>query len=358
MIEMISRRGPAAPGAPAGAPARSTAVAAWLAVVALLVLAMVVVGGATRVTGSGLSITQWKPVTGSVPPLGRDAWNHAFRLYQATPQFRLLNSGLSLAQFRFIYWWEWSHRLLGRIIGLVFLGPFLFLLAARRMPKRLIWRCAVLFALGGLQGVVGWWMVKSGLEARTSVASERLAVHLGLALALFGATVWTALEAWSGPSQFLRPRSRGWVWASTAFLGAVFAQCLLGALVAGNHAGLVDADWPLMGGRLFPDDYWQETLWRTLAHSPPAVQFNHRVVAYGLVVFGLAMAAMVWGRDQGGKPLRPLVLGVAALLIGQATLGVAALVMTVPLGLAMAHQFIAASLLAAATVLAWRARRI
>jgi cytochrome c oxidase assembly protein subunit 15 len=358
MIE-ISRREAAAHRALAGVPARSTAVAVWLAVVAFLVLAMVVVGGATRVTGSGLSITQWKPVTGAAPPLGRDAWNHAFQLYQATPQYRLLNSGLTLAQFRFIYWWEWGHRLLGRIVGLAFLGPFLLLLATRRMPKRLIWRCAVLFALGGLQGAVGWWMVRSGLEARTSVAPERLAVHLGLALVLFSATVWTALEAWSGPSsRGPRPESRAWVWASAALLGAVFLQCFLGALVAGNHAGLVDADWPLMGGRLFPDGYWRETAWRTLAHSLPAVQFNHRVVAYGLLASGLAMTAMAWGRDQRGKPLRPLILGVATLLIGQVALGVAALILTVPLGLALAHQFVAASLLAATTVLAWRAQRI
>ncbi|HEY2480654.1 MAG TPA: COX15/CtaA family protein [Caulobacteraceae bacterium] len=339
----------------AAASARSGVVALWLAVVAALVLAMVVVGGATRITGSGLSITEWKPITGAIPPLGQEAWAHLFRLYQATPQ-GLLNHGLSMAEFHSIFWWEWGHRLLGRVLGVAFLAPFVILLAARRMPRRLVGRCVLLFALGGLQGAAGWWMVKSGLEARTSVAPERLAVHLGLALVLFSATVWTALEAWFGPGEGLHPRSRGWVWASAGFLAAVFVQCLLGALVAGNHAGLVDADWPLMGGRVFPDGYWQGNLWGTLAHSLPAVQFNHRVLAYGLVTAGLAMATTAWGR--GAQPLRAPTLVIAALLVAQAALGVAALIMTVPLSLAMLHQFTAASLLAAATFLTWRVRRL
>jgi cytochrome c oxidase assembly protein subunit 15 len=338
-------------GALAKGPDCSRAVAAWLVVVAFLVLAMVVVGGATRVTGSGLSITQWKPVTGAIPPLSSEAWNNAFSLYRQTPQYRLQNTGISLGQFQSIYWWEWTHRLLGRIVGLAFLGPFLVLLAARRIPRRLVWRCVVLFVLGGLQGAVGWWMVQSGLEARTSVAPERLAVHLGLALVLFSASIWTALEAWFGPSP-QSSRSSGWAWASGSFLAAVFGQCLLGALVAGNHAGLANADWPLMAGRWFPMDYWQGSLWSTLAHGMAAVQFNHRLVAYGLLASGLAMAALAWR-----TPMRPLALLVVGLLVSQAVLGVVLLITTVPLGLAMLHQFIAASLLAAATALAWRAQR-
>src|SRR5258708_21429913 len=161
--------------------------AIWLIAVAALVLAMVVVGGATRATGSGLSITQWTPVSGVIPPLSRAAWEQVFQLYRATPQYQLLNHGMTLAQFQTIYWWEWAHRLLGRLVGVFFAAPFFLLLALRLVPRWLVWRCVLLFALGALQGLVGWWMVKSGLEGRTSVAPERLAVHLGLALLLFAA---------------------------------------------------------------------------------------------------------------------------------------------------------------------------
>jgi cytochrome c oxidase assembly protein subunit 15 len=330
--------------------------AIWLVAVAALVLAMVVVGGATRVTGSGLSITQWKPVSGAIPPLSHSAWQQAFQLYQATPQYLLLNRGMTLAQFQTIYWWEWAHRLLGRLLGLAFFAPFLVLVALRRLPRRLIWRCALLFALGGLQGLVGWWMVKSGLEARTSVAPERLAAHLGLALLLFAALVWTALEAWFGPSEEgTRPRSPGWLWASALFFAAVFLQCLLGALAAGNHAGLIDADWPLMAGKAFPADYWRGSLWASLAHNPSAVQFNHRVLAYGLLAAGLVMGTAAL--RQNASPLRYPTLGLAGLLFIQVGLGVAALILTVPLALAMAHQLTAVALVGVATMLAWRARR-
>jgi cytochrome c oxidase assembly protein subunit 15 len=242
-------------------PERSKSAAVWLAAVAAMIAAMVVVGGATRVTGSGLSITEWRPVSGVIPPLTHHAWDDMFALYRQTPQYRLLNRGMSLAQFQGIFWWEWAHRLLGRLVGVVFLVPFLVLVAARRLPKRLIWRCAILFALGGVQGGVGWWMVKSGLEARTSVAPERLAAHLGLALLLMCACVWTALEAWFGRRAAQRAAAPRLSAITAMFLVLVFVQCLLGALVAGNHAGLVDADWPLMGGQLIPNDYLAGSVW-------------------------------------------------------------------------------------------------
>jgi heme a synthase len=359
MTEQVSGLHPdaAAPSAArSGDYQRSRPAAIWLAAVAALVLAMVVVGGATRVTGSGLSITQWKPVSGVIPPLSHAAWEQVFQLYRATPQYQLLNRGMTLAQFQTIYGWEWAHRLLGRLVGLAFFAPFLVLVALRRLPGRLIWRCVLLFALGGLQGLIGWWMVMSGLEARTSVAPERLAAHLGLALLLFAALVWTALEAWFGSSEDgTRPRSPGWAWASALFLAAVFLQCLLGALVAGNHAGLIDADWPLMAGRAFPADYWRGSLWASLAHNPPAVQFNHRVLAYGLLAAGLAMVAAAFRHNA--LPLRYPTLGLAGLLLVQVALGVATLILTVPLVLAMAHQLTAVALLGGATTLAWRARK-
>jgi cytochrome c oxidase assembly protein subunit 15 len=249
---------------------RSRLAALWLFLVAGVVLAMVVVGGATRLTGSGLSITEWRPVSGALPPLSARAWDHAFALYRQIPQYKLLNRGMTLDEFKSIFWWEWAHRLLGRLLGLAFAGPFILLLALRRLPRRLVSRCVVLFALGALQGLVGWWMVQSGLEHRVSVAPERLAIHLSLALLLFSALIWTGLEAWAGP----RPKEgqrTNWTIVSLVLLIGVFCQCLLGALVAGNHAGLIDNDWPLMAGSFVPGDYWKGGVWATLAHGASAV---------------------------------------------------------------------------------------
>jgi len=329
--------------------ARSRAVAVWLLGVALIVLAMVVVGGATRLTGSGLSITQWRPVSGILPPRGAEAWNHDFDLYKATPQYRLVNQGMSLAEFKFIFWWEWAHRLLGRLVGVAFAIPLAAFVVLRALPRRLIGRCVLLFCLGGLQGAVGWWMVQSGLEARTSVAPERLAAHLGLALVLLAALMWTALEAWAGPAG--RQRRDGWATGSAVLAGAVFLQCLMGALVAGDHGGLVDNDWPLMGGTLVPGDYWQGSFWATFAHGPAATQFDHRMVAYAVFAGAIGLAA------TAPPALRRLAVLVAAMVAAQAALGVATLIGGVPLPLAIAHQAGAALVLAAAVTLAWRARR-
>jgi cytochrome c oxidase assembly protein subunit 15 len=322
---------------------------------AALVLAMVVVGGATRLTGSGLSITEWKPISGAIPPLNDAAWQVEFHNYQRIPQYQYVNKGMSLAAFKGIYWWEWAHRLLGRLLGVVFAVPFVVFLAMRRLPRRLMWRCAVLFLLGGLQGFVGWWMVKSGLEGRVSVAPERLAIHLGLALILYCALIWTGWEAWAGAS---RPSYPSRLRAPTLALAAlVYVQCLLGALVAGNKAGLVDNDWPLMNGRLFPTDYRTGGPWRTLLHSQAAVQFNHRLVAYALIAaaIGLAFAAL---RGRHLSPVtRGLAAGLALAVAAQATLGIATLIMRAPLDLSALHQLGAALVLAIAVTLAWRARR-
>lgn len=336
---------------------RSRPVAMWLLCVMLIVLAMVVVGGATRLTGSGLSITEWKPVSGVLPPLSSADWARNFSLYQATPQYRQVNVGMTLAEFKSIFWWEWAHRLLGRIVGVAFAVPFFVLLALRQMPARLIWRCAVLLALGGLQGLVGWWMVKSGLENRVSVAPERLATHLGLALLLYCALIWTAMEAWSGQGRLRAARTGAWPTAALIFLGLVFLQCLLGALVAGNQAGLIDNDWPLMNGDVFPAGYLKGSLWATLAHSQPAVQFNHRMVAYAVVI----AATGVTGTGLNSRILmgqsRALVLAVGVVTLLQVCLGIATLMLRVPLPLALLHQAGAAVLLGLATALAWRVRR-
>jgi heme a synthase len=322
-------------------------VAAWLFTTAAMVLAMVVVGGATRLTGSGLSITQWKPITGALPPLGEGDWRRLFDLYRATPQFHLINPDMTLEGFKFIFWWEWGHRLLGRSIGVVFALPFVVFLLRGWIPRRLTGRLILLFILGGLQGLVGWWMVKSGLEARVSVAPERLATHLSLALALFVALIWTGLDALDP-----RPETRGKLVTGTIhLLIALVLQSLLGALVAGGKAGLIDADWPLMGGRWFPEGYAGRGLWETLAHSAPAVQFNHRVFGYLVATAVIAFAFRIGRR-------RPDLVAPARLLAGlvvlQIMLGIATLWLTVPLGLALAHQANAALAIAAATWLCWR----
>jgi len=334
---------------------RSRAVAIWLFIVAAMVFAMVVVGGATRLTDSGLSITQWKPIMGALPPMSEQAWRESFELYKKIPQFQLVNPDMTLEGYKGIFWWEWAHRLLGRTVGVVFALPFAVFLIRRAIPRRLIWRCAVMLGLGGLQGLVGWWMVSSGLSERVSVAPERLMIHLGLALALFVVLIWTALDAWSGsPRVEERSNWRGW---ALAFLGAVFFQSLLGALVAGNDAGLVYNDWPLMNGHVFPAEYVGKGFWGTLAHSQGAVQLHHRLVAYALFVAGVAIG-VVGGRDRllaaGSKAVA---LAVAVVVTLQAGLGIWTLMASVPIALGVLHQAGAALLLATATVFAWRVRR-
>ena len=342
-------------GARAVAPKSSKPVAIWLFAIAAMVLAMVVVGGATRLTGSGLSITEWKPIAGAIPPLSGAAWSEAFDKYRQSSQYRLINQGITLDQFKILFWWEWGHRLLGRTVGLVFAVPFLVFVVTRTLPRRLLGRCIALFALGGLQGLVGWWMVESGLEGRASVEPERLATHLGLALFLFSALVWTGLDAWNGEAR--ARRSDGWTFAGGIFAVGVFVQCLMGALVAGNHAGLVDGDWPLMAGRWFPEDYWQGSAWATFVHGASAVQFDHRIMAYALLVAAAALAVAAARSRRAPAAIRLLAFAALADACAQAALGIASLWLSVPLALALAHQANAVALLAIAVSLAWRARR-
>ncbi|HEX8232744.1 MAG TPA: COX15/CtaA family protein [Caulobacteraceae bacterium] len=340
----------------AALPERSKAVALWLFAVAALVFAMVIIGGATRLTGSGLSITEWKPVTGAVPPLSAEHWAEEFGKYRRIPQYRELNAGMTLAQFQAIYWWEWAHRFLGRAIGAVFALPFLLFLAFGRIPRRLIGRCLALFALGGLQGLIGWWMVASGLVHRVEVAPERLTVHLGVALAIFCLAIWTGLEAWSGLGEAARPGR--WKALAAGFAGLVLLQILLGGLVAGNDAGLVFNDWPWMNGRLFPADYLEgRPLGLALLHSQAAVQFNHRLGAYA--VFGCALL-IAWGAARSetlGWRSKRLAVALAGLVTAQLTLGIATLMARAPLGLSLLHQATAAVLLATAVAFAWQVRR-
>ncbi|QUD88965.1 COX15/CtaA family protein [Phenylobacterium montanum] len=341
---------------------RSRTAAVWLFCIAALVLAMVVVGGATRLTGSGLSITEWKPVSGVIPPLSHEAWMAEFRNYQQIPQYRFVNQGMTLAQFQGIFWWEWAHRLLGRMVGVVFFLPFVVLLALRRLPPRLIWRCVGLFVLGGLQGLLGWLMVSSGLggpqnhENLVHVAPEMLAAHQGLALIIFCAAIWTGWEAWAGQARASRPG--GWGPATAALATLVYIQCLLGALVAGNKAGQVYNDWPRMNGAWFPRSYVLGGLWRTLTRSQAAVQFNHRIGAYLVLILALSLAvAAARSRYLAGN-FRAMALFTGALVLAQACLGVATLMLAAPLAFSLAHQLLAALVLGAAVTLAWRAARL
>ena len=339
---------------------RNRAVALWLFVTAMMVFLMVVVGGVTRLTGSGLSITEWKPIMGAIPPLNDAQWAEAFDKYKQIPQYREVNAGMSLAEFQGIFWWEWLHRLIGRLIGAVFALPLVAFLLLRvapplsgvrrwAMPDRLVWRCVLLLALGGLQGLVGWWMVSSGLSERVSVAPERLATHLGLAFVLFAALIWTGLEAWNGEDHGRPPA--GWARGAAILLGAVFLQCLLGALVAGGKAGLVYTDWPLMNGHVLPPADWSLGA-AAFLHDQALIQFNHRLVAYGLLAGASVYAFQAWRwRVAEGMGLGAFLL--AGVVWMQAVLGVATLMNAVPVWLGVLHQAGAAVVLATATVNLW-----
>jgi cytochrome c oxidase assembly protein subunit 15 len=352
---------------------RDRAVAVWLFLVAAMVLAMIIVGGITRLTGSGLSITEWKPIMGALPPMNSGDWAEAFAKYQAIPQYQQVNAGMSLAEFQGIFWWEWIHRLLGRLIGLVMALPIVLALIARAvvawliptapqrsvwrqlaMPDRLFWRASVLLVLGGLQGAIGWWMVSSGLAERVDVAPERLAVHLGLALLIFGGLIWTALEAWFGPQHHGRSPA-GWSRGAALLLAAVFIQCLLGGLVAGAKAGLVYTDWPTMAGGVFPPVDWSRGAIAFL-HDQGLVQFNHRLWGYGLLIAVTIYAVQAW-RWRLAEGAGAGAFALAVVLWLQAALGVLTLVHAVPLWLGVLHQTGAAIVLAAATVNLWLVRR-
>ncbi len=320
----------------------------WLYGVAALIFAMVVVGGITRLTESGLSITEWAPLLGALPPLSHADWVAAFERYREIPQYRLMNAGMSLEEFRSIYWWEWSHRLLGRLIGVVFALPLVFFWLTGRIPRAHLPRYLVLFALGGLQGVIGWWMVSSGLVNRVDVAPLRLAVHLTLATMIFAAVLWTALTL-SSRGRAPRPSPIRRIGAA-AVLGWVFVQIFLGALVSGNHAGLVYDSWPLMNGHLLPPDAFTITpLWLDLIENHASIQFLHRMSAY--VLFALVLTQfvtiVVTARTATAR-VSAFALGFVVLF--QIMVGIATLLMHVPFALALIHQATAMLVLTAAVV--------
>ena len=329
------------------------AIRLWLLAVAALLVAMVLVGGATRLTESGLSIVEWQPVVGTLPPLSAAQWQSEFDKYRATPQYRHLNAGMSLDDFKVIYWWEWAHRLLGRVIGAAFLLPFLFFLWRGWVTPGLRARLWTIFALGALQGAVGWWMVASGLVNRVEVSQYRLATHLILACAIFAAIVW-ALQSLSERATVAVPaRLR---WSAAGLLVLVLAQIYLGALVAGLRAGLVYNTWPLIDGTLIPNaaSLLHETpWWRNLFENTLTVQFDHRMLAYAIFLAGLLHAADV-ARTVRTGPVLAHALALAAAVALQAALGIATLLQMVPIGLALMHQAMAVIVLSIAVVHAER----
>jgi cytochrome c oxidase assembly protein subunit 15 len=316
------------------------AVGLWLLGVALVILAMITIGGLTRLTGSGLSITEWKPIMGAIPPLNHQEWLEAFRKYQQIPQYVFENRGMTLEGFKGIFWWEWTHRFLGRLLGFVFFVPFVWFAWAGAI-RRADWpRMLLLFALGGLQGLIGWWMVASGLEVRLSVSQYRLAIHLGTALLLLVAMIWIALEYLKGAE------GRGDARRGYAFAALVYVQMLLGALVAGLHAGFVYNTWPDMNGRVFPENaFFSSPWWINFFENDGLAQFDHRIGAY--IVAGMAAYLYAKGIKLTGAAKRSAKL-VAALTTVQVGLGIVTLLLVAPEGLAAAHQVTAALLLSAA----------
>jgi heme a synthase len=334
------------------------AIGIWLWLVAALVFAMVLVGGATRLTESGLSIVEWKPVTGVIPPVGEANWQAEFAKYKTIPQYERLNRGMSLDEFKTIYWWEWGHRLLGRVIGAAFLLPFLWFLWRRSFDRRIALALGGIFALGAAQGAVGWWMVASGLTERVSVSQYRLAFHLTLACMIYAALVWTADRTLHGRAAQAGRRavSRRLRWSAGALVVLAIVQIYLGALVAGLRAGLIFNTWPLIDGGFVPSStnlFFAHPLWRNFFENTLTVQFDHRMVAYGLCALALvhAVDARRFGRD---KLLATGAGSVAVAVLAQASIGIATLIWAVPIELALLHQAVALVVLTGVTLHAAR----
>ncbi|ASY62351.1 Heme A synthase, cytochrome oxidase biogenesis protein Cox15-CtaA [Sinorhizobium sojae CCBAU 05684] len=308
----------------------------WLAVVLFTLFALVLVGGATRLTESGLSITEWKPIHGVIPPLSAEEWEEEFRLYQRIPQYEVLNKGMSVGEFKTIFWWEWAHRLLARSIGAIFALPLLFFWLTGRVENRLKLPLLGILALGGFQGFIGWWMVSSGLVERTDVSQYRLAAHLVIACLIFAACMWIyrALSPHSGdaaPTENARSMA-------AVIAGMSLFQIYLGALVAGLDAGFTYNTWPLMDGAIVPGGlFTQDPAWINLFENPKAVQFVHRVGAY--LLFALALAHMVSSLRAAPETTharRSVLLFV--LVTVQAAIGIATLLLQVPIGWGVLHQ--------------------
>jgi len=324
-------------------------IAIWLFAVCALVAAMVILGGLTRLTGSGLSITEWKPIHGALPPMSDADWQEEFDAYKAIPQYERLNKNMTLDEFKSIFWWEWSHRNLGRLIGLAFLIPFVVFLIQGRIERPLLPRLIGLFTLGGLQGALGWFMVMSGLSDRIDVSQYRLVAHLALALVIYAAMLWTALPLWRGSWPIIGSAHPMFRW-SLAVLALIFVQILLGGFVAGLDAGLIYNTWLLMDGALIPNGLFPHAL--APFEDVTTAHFDHRIGAYVVTAAVIAL----WVAERRARALRPtsqLLLGAVAL---QVLLGIGTLLAVAPIWLSALHQLGALALLTAALVHAFELR--
>ena len=336
---------------PAAANPQPAKIARWLLIAAAMVFLMVVVGGITRLTESGLSMVRWEPISGVVPPLNETQWHAEFDGYKATPEYQKINRGMSLDEFKSIFFWEYLHRLIARLIGVVFAVPLLWFAWKRAIPKCYGPRLTALLALGGLQGAIGWWMVASGLIDRPDVSHIRLATHLLTALLILGGLVWTVLDLLDlkrNPASARPARLTGFALAAMLVL---FAQLLLGAFTAGLDAGYAFAEWPLMGGHFFPEGVqFLEPAWRNLVDNPIVVQFVHRWFAW---VTAAMLLALGWKAHKAGT--KGPAHAIATFLVLQIGLGIATLLTGVDIHVAVAHQAVGALLVMS---VAWAAHSI
>lgn len=328
------------------------AISIWLLIVMFLVIAIVVVGGATRLTNSGLSITEWAPITGALPPFSHEAWLLEFEKYKQIPEFEAEHPDMDLAGFKFIYFWEWAHRQLGRIIGLAYLLPLIYFSIRRKIPKKYRLLFILPFILICVQGAIGWWMVYSGLqEGMVDVSQYRLATHLGVAFIILGALFWLRKNY---NNSFTRMDSSArYTKRTTIFASIVYLQIIGGAFVAGTKSGRSYNEWPLMDGDFIPAGYGiQSPFWRNLFENPAAIQFNHRTLAYIV----LAVALWVWLSFRTDKSMRPALAVFLAVLVVQVGLGIWTLVSAAPLNLSLLHQFTSIFVFLAAMAVVWRSR--
>ena len=318
------------------------AIRVWLILLFALLVVMIAVGGLTRLTDSGLSITEWAPVTGAIPPMSEAAWLVEFEKYRLIPEYQLQNKGMELSEFKTIYWWEWGHRQLGRVIGLVWAVGFFWFLLRKQIPMGWTGKLLGIGLLGGLQGAIGWWMVSSGLEgAMLDVASYRLATHLGLAFIILGLIAWFVLRLGRSEADMMQARrngNKGLQGLTKWLIGLGFVQILVGALVAGIDAGRTYTDWPLMGGDVFPALAFELTpMWSNFFENEALVQFNHRTLGYVLFAFGL----FVWrrGRRSATTATRRAYDWMAMMLFGQMVIGIVTVLYAAPWSIAIIHQF-------------------